>query len=106
MNMYPNKKLPSKKDPLFFALGLASFFVVLLTGLFLLLDYPIVYRTIGLTLMIGLYLGAFFYHPSEEKFDAVILSSKTSSFMSGVGVSFLLFIILFFGGMIWAVLDV
>ena len=40
MNMYPDKKPPSKKDPLFFALGIASFFVVLLTGLILVADYP------------------------------------------------------------------
>lgn len=102
MNMSQDKK-PAPKNRFFFALGIASFFVILLTGLILLLDYPTIYKAVGATLLIGLYLAAFFYHPPEEKVDKFIKSSKTSSFMSGVGISFVLFIVLFFGGMVWAV---
>lgn len=103
MNMSHDKNPPSKKQPLFFALGIASFFVNLLAGLILLLDYPTLYKVLGSTLLLGLYLGAFFYRPSDEKFEGFIKSSKTSSFVSGLGISFLLFIVLFFGGMVWAV---
>ncbi|MEK9159220.1 MAG: hypothetical protein AAB383_00670 [Patescibacteria group bacterium] len=104
--MYPDKKPPSKKEGLFFTLGIASFFVILLTGLILLLDFPRIYKIISETILIGAYLLAFASGFFNEKFEDFVKSNKMSSFMNGLSLSFLLVILLFASLMVWGALQV
>lgn len=89
--------------------------MLLIVGIILLLDFPLIYKILTEGLLIGVYIFIFLgrfgiskriegWLDMNEEAKAFIVSTRTSSFISGLGMSFLLFIILFFGGMVWATL--